>query len=150
MSDSKPRWLYRFDNYKRAYGLLREAIELAESRPLNQLEKEGTIQRFEYTWELSWKVMKDFLEDQGIVLASVTPRSTLRAAFDAKLITEGELWMEALDARNRMSHTYSLKMFESVIDKIKTHYLGLFDQLHLTLLEHTLDSEDSEPLNGSD
>lgn len=59
-TNSKPRWVYRFDNYRRAFFLLREAIETMESRELTQLEKEGVIQRFEYTWELSWKVLKDY------------------------------------------------------------------------------------------
>ena len=53
----KPRWQYRFDNYKRAFVLLREALE--EDRELSQLEQEGVIQRFEYTMELAWKVMKE-------------------------------------------------------------------------------------------
>ena len=63
---AKPRWLYRFDNYKRAFGLLREAMELIETRPLTQLEREGVIQRFEYTWELAWKLIQDYLEREGV------------------------------------------------------------------------------------
>ena len=72
-ADAKLRWQYRFDNYRRAFLLLREAVERMESASLTQLEKEGLIQRFEYTWELAWKVLKDYLEQQGVVLETVTP-----------------------------------------------------------------------------
>jgi hypothetical protein len=69
IDNNKPRWIYRFDNYKRAFLLLREAIEITEERELTALEKEGVIQRFEYTW----KLIKDYLEHQGIVLDRITP-----------------------------------------------------------------------------
>ena len=114
---------------------MREAVETLETRPLTQLEKEGVIQRFEYTWELAWKVLGDYLEHSGIILSSVTPASVIKAAYAAKIITNGELWMQALDARNRMSHTYDLKVFERIIDEIRTRYLAVFDTLHLYLLE---------------
>lgn len=135
MIDEQPRWRYRFDNYKRAFLLIREAIETAEERELTQLEKEGVIQRFEYTWELAWKVMKDYLEYSGVILETTTPRSVIRAAFSANIIEDGEGWMRALDARNRMAHTYDFKSFELVIAGIQTRYLALFDQLHLFLME---------------
>jgi nucleotidyltransferase substrate binding protein (TIGR01987 family) len=130
-----PRWRHRFDNYKRAFVLLREAMETRADRPLNQLEQEGVIQRFEYTWELSWKVLKDYLEDKGVVLATVTPSAVIRAAFAARVIDDGELWMNALDARNKMAHTYNFKTFETVIADIEKVYLALFDALHMRLLE---------------
>ena len=135
MTDDKPRWLYRFDNYKRAFGLLREAMEIVEEREVSQLEKEGIIQRFEYTWELAWKVLRDYLTYQGVVIDTATPRATIRAAFAANVITNGEVWMETLDARNKMSHTYDFKTFEKIIAAIQSDYLALFDQLHETLLE---------------
>ena len=134
----KPRWLYRFDNYKRAFLLLREAIETLEERPLSQLELEGIIQRFEYSWELAWKVMKDYLQDQGVILNTITPAATIRAAFAAKLIENGDIWMQALDTRNKMSHTYNLKAFEQAVLKIKDEYLSLFDALYERLLEESV------------
>ena len=143
----KPRWLYRFDNYQRAFGLLREAMETIETRPLTQLEKEGVIQRFEYTWELAWKMIKDYLEHEGVVLDKVTPASVLRAAFEAKVITAGDVWMLALDARNKMAHTYNLKQFEEVIEEIRRSYFTLFDNLHLSMLENAVDAANT-PLRG--
>ncbi|MFM7621939.1 MAG: nucleotidyltransferase substrate binding protein [Alphaproteobacteria bacterium] len=144
--DQTPRWIYRFDNYKRAFGLLREAMETMDTRALSPLEKEGVIQRFEYTWELSWKVMKDYLTHEGVVLETITPASVVRAAFQANLITHGDLWMQALDARNKMSHVYDMKAFDDTIRDIQTTYLTLFDDLHLSLMERALKSQ--SPFGG--
>ena len=142
----KPRWLYRFDNYKRAFGLLREAMETLEVRELTQLEKEGVIQRFEYTWELAWKLIKDYLEHEGIVLDKITPASVLRAALQAKVIDHGERWMQALDARNKMSHTYDFDVFEATIQEIQKTYLGLFDTLHVAMMEVALEGPQTDRL----
>jgi nucleotidyltransferase substrate binding protein (TIGR01987 family) len=127
-----PRWHYRFANYRRAFLLLREALDEEE---LSQLEREGTIQRFEYTMELAWKVMKDYLETQNVVLPQVTPRAVIRAAFEAQLIADGEAWMDALDDRNKMSHTYSFERFEEVLDRVRGRYLTAMDDLHLLLFD---------------
>lgn len=137
----KPRWIYRFDNYKRAFLLLREAIETIEERPLTQLEKEGVIQRFEYTWELAWKTLKDYLVYNGITLETDTPRAVIREAFAAKIITNGDVWMSALDARNKMSHTYNFQTFEKTIVEIQEKYLSILDTLYMTLLEKTLEND---------
>ena len=139
MTDDAPRWLYRFDNYRRAFSLLREAIELMEEKEPTQLEKEGTIQRFEYTTELAWKVMKDYLESENVVFGQITPRAVMRKAFEAKLLEDGEAWMDALDARNKMSHVYDLKSFEIVIEDIRRRYLRAFDALHEKLLEKSVE-----------
>jgi nucleotidyltransferase substrate binding protein (TIGR01987 family) len=139
----KARWIYRFDNYKRAYLLLREGIEAMQERELTQLEKEGMIQRFEYTWELAWKTLKDYLEFEGVILDKVTPASVLRGAFEAKIIQDGEAWMNALDSRNKMAHTYDLKTFEKVIQDVHDHYLKLFDDLHFFLMEEAIKGQDN-------
>lgn len=135
MSDDTPRWRYRFDNYKRAFSLLREAIEMMDDREPSQLEKEGIIQRFEYTTELAWNLMKDYLESENFVFEQVTPRAVMRKAFEANLLEDGETWMDVLDARNKMSHNYDLKTFEAVIEEIRKHYLRAFDALHTKFLE---------------
>ena len=141
IQEQKPRWQYRFDNFKRAYVLLREAIEQTEERQLTQLEREGIIQRFEYTIELSWKTMKDYLEFQNVVLDQTTPRAIVKEAFSAKLIQDGQVWMDALDARNKMSHTYDFKKFEEVIEDIKKHYLAVVEALYFKLLEELVVQE---------
>lgn len=141
MENPKPRWIYRLDNYRRAFTLLREAIEILQERDLTQLEKEGIIQRFEYTWELAWKLLKDYLEFQGVVLDTVTPASVIKAAFGAKIIDHGDVWMRALDARNKMSHTYNFKTFENTIADIRAEYLAVLDALHLAMLEKAVEQQ---------
>ena len=83
------RWQQRFDNFDRALGLLREALANGPAA-LNQLEKEGVVQRFEYTLELAWKTIKDYLEESGVVLTAVTPRQVIEDAFAARILTDGQ------------------------------------------------------------
>lgn len=127
---STPRWIYRFENYGRAFAQLKEAVEAMRARELSMLEKEGTVQRFEFTWELAWKLLKDYLEYSGVTLDTVTPAAVIRAAFAANIITDGEIWMRALDARNRMSHTYDKKLFEQAATDIRDDYFSLLEALH--------------------
>ncbi len=133
MTEEKKRWHYRFDNFQRAYFLLQEAAERNQDGQLDQLAKEGMIQRFEYCTELAWKTIKDYLESQNVVFEQITPRAVLREAVAAKLISNGEDWMNALDARNKMSHTYDVQKFDAVIEKIATRYLNCFAELYETL-----------------
>ena len=130
MRKEKKRWEYRFDNFKRAYFLLQEAVEIDRENQLTQLAKEGMIQRFEYCTELAWKTIKDYLESQNIVFQQITPRTVLKEAIAAKFVSNGEDWMSALDARNKMSHTYDFKKFELVIISIKEKYLACFGELY--------------------
>ena len=140
MANEIQRWQYRFRNYMRALALLREAIELKNEannagRTFSDLEREGTIQRFEYTWELAWNVIKDYLQNEGVALLEITPKSVIRAAFAANVITDGETWMRSLDARNKMSHTYDFEESEEVIRQIEEDFLPALEDLHAYLLE---------------
>ena len=126
----KPRWRYRFDNYARAFVLLREAIEASSELELSQLEREGIIQRFEYTWELAWKTIKDYLEAGGLVSSPITPRQVLKDAFAARILLDGHVWIEMLDHRNLLSHTYDLNVFKEAVDAIAARYLPAMAQLH--------------------
>ena len=125
-------WQYRFRNFSRAYALLREATE-REVAELNRLEREGVIQRFEYTFELAWNTLKDRLEYGGIVLTEATPRSVIRQAFTARLIPDAEVWIDMLIDRNLMSHTYDFARFDAVIESIRNRYLAVLNDLYLRL-----------------
>lgn len=96
------RWIQRFSNYKKAVSQLSEFIE---KESLNKFEVQGLIQCFEYTFELSWKTMKDYLENEGFEVKS--PRATIQTAFQIQLIENGHIWLDALNKRNLMAHTYN-------------------------------------------
>ena len=135
------RWHYRFRNFSRAYILLSEAAE-RETAELNQLEREGVIQRFEYTFELAWNTLKDRLEYAGIALTEVTPRNVIRQAFAARLIADAETWTDMLVDRNLMSHTYDFARFEAVINNIRARYMTVLEDLYLRLGEEILSADD--------
>ncbi len=119
------RWRQRFQNFSRAYALFAEIIE-SDMEKLSDLEKEGFIQRFEYTFELAWKTLKDYLEDSGFEVKS--PKETLRLAFQNEYISDGEVWMQALEARNRTSHTYNKEVLnETIVFLVESFYPTLRD-----------------------
>ena len=122
------RWQQRLASFERALSLLREAM-LNGPAALNQLEKEGVIQRFEYCFELGWKTSKDYMEANGFVFAVVMPRQVLKEAYAAKIIADGEAWIAMLDHRNLLSHTYSPVMFEQAVAAIHERYLPALEQL---------------------
>ena len=135
MQTEKKRWQYRFDNFRRTYALLLEALDLLYEEKLDQLGKEGMIKRFEYCTELAWKTIKDYLENQNVIFLEITPRTVLKEAIAAKLIERGDDWMSLLDARNKMSHNYDFRKFEEIIQEIAERYILCFSELHEKLIE---------------
>ena len=132
MNEQDIRWKQRFDNFQRALFLLKEAIE-NDIDSLSQLEKEGVIQRFEYTYELAWNVLKDKMEYDGIILDRISPKAVIRQAYAAKYIKDADTWLKMTGDRNLMSHTYDLAKFESVIKTIADSYLPMLKEWHLEL-----------------
>ncbi len=142
------RWHYRFNNFSRAYTLLGEAFE-DEVWGLNQLEQEGVIQRFEYTFELGWNTLKDRLEYDGVVMDSVTPRNVIRTAATAKLISdeEAEIWIDMLDDRRNTAHRYESDILEEVLESIQDSYLPALDKLYQRLLAEVTNEPPTAPAN---
>lgn len=131
------RWKQRFSNYTNAFEQLQEAVELSRERELSMLEKQGLIQAFEYTHELAWNVMKDFLEYQGNQNVKGS-RDAIREAFKVALIEDGETWMETIQTRNATSHGYDKEMAEEVVNTIINDYMEIFSKFEkemLTLLD---------------
>ena len=127
MSSPDIRWLQRFDNFKRVFARLSEASELADQRDLSDLERQGLIQAFEFTHELAWNTLKDFL--------------ATRAAFAAELIENGEAWMEMIKHRNESSHTYNDDVAGKIMEAVLSHYVPAFEAFQRRFLE--LEKEDS-------
>ena len=132
MSRQDIRWIQRAKHFDKAFSLLEEAVELARQRPLSKLEAQGLIQGFEYTHELAWNTLKDFLEDRG-VQALYGSRDTTRAAFRTGLIENGETWMEMIQSRNLTSHTYNEATADQVVRAILDSYFAAFQALRTTL-----------------
>lgn len=130
MENQDIRWKQRFSNFEKALLKLSEVIEKKEI--LSDLEKEGLIQRFEFTHELSWQVMKDFLIYDGIqnIIGS---RSAVREAYNKGIISNGEIWMEMIESRNRTSHTYLESILESEYNKITKNYYPLFIEFQIKM-----------------
>lgn len=124
------RWKQRFSNYKKATAQLTEFIEKGE---LNKFEIQGLIQCFEYTFELAWKTMKDYLEKEGFDVKS--PRAAIQTAFQIQLIKDGHTWIDALEKRNLMSHTYDEEIAKEVEELIRKHYYPIIKELHSKLEE---------------
>lgn len=128
-----PRWHLRLDSFGAALELLGEAVAMLSDKGLSVLEREGLVQRFEYTWELGWKVMRDYLREAGVSIAVDVPANVIRAAFAANLIEDGDAWMDARKARNVMAHEYDQAAFEQIVIAISQRYYPLLRALHLRL-----------------
>lgn len=118
------RWKQRFSNFRKATIQLTEFIQ---KESLNKFEVQGLIQCFEYTFELAWKTMKDYLEQEGFDVKS--PRSTIQTAFQTQLITDGHSWIDALDKRNLMAHTYDEEKAIEAEKLIKEKYYIIIKNL---------------------
>lgn len=119
------RWKQRFENYQKAFGQLKSAIEDNGVNPIDII-KEGVFQRFEFTHELAWKVMKDYLEFEGI--QNITgSRSATREAFNLGLIQKGQVWMDMIESRNKTVHTYNQDVLIVEFKKVVEDYFVLFE-----------------------
>jgi len=127
MENQDIRWKQRFQNFENAFKVFKIAIEDYQN-PSN-LEKEGTIQRFEFTHELAWNVMKDFLIEEGIqnIIGS---KSATKEAFNKGLIEDGDEWMEMIKSRNQTVHTYHGNILEVEYLKIKNIYFPIIEKFN--------------------
>ncbi|PIW59863.1 nucleotidyltransferase substrate binding protein [Shewanella sp. CG12_big_fil_rev_8_21_14_0_65_47_15] len=114
------RWRQRFQNYLKALGQLVSALSQYDEHA-EALIKEGILQRFEFTHELAWKVMKDYLEYEGH--QGITgSRSASRLFFSLGLVTDGQVWMDMIESRNRTVHTYDEQVLEQEFAKVQQAY----------------------------
>ena len=119
------RWKQRFENFDKSYKLLNK---YAKQPITTELERAGIIQFFEMTFELAWKVLKDYLEAQEYLVKS--PRETVKQAFQIGLIDNGHIWMDALSNRNLTTHTYYEELANKMTNEIITMYLPELDKMY--------------------
>ena len=119
------RWKQRFENFDKSYKLLNK---YAKQPITTELERAGIIQFFEMTFELAWKVLKDYLEAQEYLVKS--PRETVKQACQIGLIDNGHVWMDALSNRNLTTHTYDEELANKMTNEIITMYLPELDKMY--------------------
>ena len=124
------RWEQRFSNYQKALSQLKEVVGKGE---LNKFEQQGLVKAFEYTYELAWNTLKDFLQFQGYT-DIVGSRDTIRTAFSESLVADGHVWMRMIESRNKTSHTYNEATAREIADEVRTHFFPAFCALEETLL----------------
>lgn len=131
MSEKKElRWRQRFENFHKSYTLLDQYIQ----KPIEtELERAGIVQFFETTFELSWKLMKDYLEAQGTIARS--PREAIKLSFQCGLIDDGYVWIDALSSRNQTVHLYDEKVVAKLIIDIAQVYHPAFKKLYEKLIK---------------
>jgi nucleotidyltransferase substrate binding protein (TIGR01987 family) len=122
------RWKQRFGIFQRVFLELEEAVLLSQKRSLSKLENQGLIQEFEYTHELAWNMIKDYLEEQGI-FDLIGSKNTIREAFKLGILKEGEIWMNMIQSRNQTSHTYNTTLADQVVSDIIHKYFYQFKEI---------------------
>ena len=135
MTPTDVRWQQRFSNFRRALAQLAEAVDLSRVRELSRLERQGVIQSFEFTHELAWNVLKDYLQDQGNPDIKGSKDAT-RAAFKVQLITDGEAWMAMIQSRNISSHTYDERTADLLVNAIVGSYYAQFVALQTEMKKY--------------
>jgi nucleotidyltransferase substrate binding protein (TIGR01987 family) len=133
------RWKQRFQNYSKAFALLRIVIEEHEDiLTLSDLEKEGLIKRFEFTLELAWKTLKDKMQEDGVIIDKISPKYILKLAHNNKYIDNIEVWLAMINDRNLMSHTYNFNDFNKVLKALQNTYYAHLEELYIDFIEQNL------------
>ena len=128
----KPGLLHRekrIEHYSSALAQLEQAVVIYQKSQQDALYRDGLIQRFEFTVELAWKSIKEYLEDQGSTTPIATPRAVLKEAFAAGIIQDADEWNKIITARNITSHVYDEKTAEDVASQICNDFLPLLKAL---------------------
>ena len=126
------RWKQRFNNFEKALIQLNDAVSLNKKRELSNLEQQGVVKAFEFMQELSWKVLKDFLENEGIINI-IGSKGAVRESFNKGLIKDGDIFMDMIEKRNLSSHTYNQELATLLVKDICNKYHKSFLDLQKTL-----------------
>lgn len=130
MNHDEIRWKQRFNNFEKSLKFLKDAVYRTH---LSELEKAGVIQTYEFTFELAWKTVKDYLEEKGVSVKF--PRDTIKEGFRYEILEDGDLWIDMLEKRNLMSHAYDEAKAEIAYKLIINEYFKMLEQLYNKLKE---------------
>lgn len=119
------RWEQCLDSYHKALARLAEIVCTSKMRALNEFERDGLVQRFEFTHELSWKLMKAYAEYQGYDGIGGS-RDATRKAFEMGLISDGQSWMDMIKSRSDAAHNYEDSVIDVLVDAVINRYYPLF------------------------
>jgi len=128
MSDEE-RWKQRFQNFENAYNVLARMIDRKKLTPDDEAVEMALIQSFEFTYELAWKTMRDYLESEGFDNIAGS-KQIIRTAFQAGLIDDAESWLNAVQKRNIASHTYDENVLSEGIAFIDNDFFPLVSKLY--------------------
>ncbi|WP_295153802.1 HI0074 family nucleotidyltransferase substrate-binding subunit [uncultured Brachyspira sp.] len=134
------RWKQRFNNFEKAFNLLKSVFEEREINKLSLLEQEGVVQRFEYTYELAWKTLKDYLEYNGSLNnIDISPRNIFKEAYSSNIIKSQDEYIDMMLSRNLLFYTYDFIKFREIIIKIENNYLKILNELYSFFLDRIND-----------
>jgi len=128
MSEADVRWKQRFSNFKKPHAQVADALVLMGQRSLSDLERQGVIKAFEFTYELSWKLLRDYLLWQGVSPIAGS-RDAIREAFRLNIISDSHAWMAMLQDRNKTVHIYDESTIDGILGNLQNQYAQLFDEL---------------------
>lgn len=128
------RWKQRFQNFERAFLFFNKSCALES---YDELQGAGLVQSFEFTFELAWKTLKDYLQEQGLEVQF--PREVIKQAFAAQLIDNGTLWIEMLDKRNELTHTYNQEQAKRAVQLVRNNYFPPIEQVYKTMKQRCSD-----------
>jgi len=131
MNENKARWKLRFDSFSKAFTQLEKAVQ---QKTYSDLEQEALIHRFEYTLELAWKTLQDYLDEIGFNDVK-GPKPVIKIAFQYDIIPDGNIWIDMLDARNLTTHSYDEEVANEIMNKIVNHYYFAIKELKNTFSE---------------
>lgn len=141
MANEDIRWIQRFNNYRKALARLGEAVALAEERDLSDLEQQGLIQGFEFTFDLAWKTLQDYLRHHKRPNDNGGPNVIIEQAFVDGIIKGDEVWKAMKKSRDLTSHSYDGETADDIAENILDTYHGLFIQLETRLQLEKINEE---------
>jgi nucleotidyltransferase substrate binding protein (TIGR01987 family) len=122
---TESRWILRFKNFEKSYKFFKSIIERED---FSHLEIAGLIKSFEFTYEIAWKTIKDYLEEQGI--PTNFPREAIKEGFRTQIIGDGHTWLQMLEKRNELAHTYNEEIADDAVDAIRNKFFPAITQVY--------------------